>query len=65
MPCAALYSVDEQWYRAEIVNLKPGRQLEVSFIDFGNREVASYTDVKRLHHKFMKFPKMVSVFVDP
>ena len=45
--CAAKFSQDGQWYRAKVEKLEKGKVL-VLFIDFGNREKSSTTDLATL-----------------
>uniref|UniRef100_UPI00358FDE07 tudor domain-containing protein 15 n=1 Tax=Myxine glutinosa TaxID=7769 RepID=UPI00358FDE07 len=43
--CVARYSADDLLYRAEVASLEPG-SITVQYIDFGNFETISYTDLK-------------------
>lgn len=46
-PCLALFSSDNQWYRARINN-KTGDTLNVVFIDYGNEEDVDIKDVRSM-----------------
>ncbi|KAL3865174.1 hypothetical protein ACJMK2_006792 [Sinanodonta woodiana] len=42
----ARYSLDQKWYRAEVRELTPST-VSLSFIDFGNEEDASYSQIRK------------------
>ncbi|XP_061552894.1 tudor domain-containing 6 [Phycodurus eques] len=46
-PCLALYSVDRQWYRAQVIS-REDRRIHVVFIDYGNDSVVDVRDVRQL-----------------
>ena len=53
MPCAAKFSEDDTWYRAEIQT--PGTmKVEVQFIDYGNTEMIPVNKLRKLKPEFMK-----------
>ena len=53
MPCAAKFSEDDTWYRAEIQT--PGQmKTEVQFIDYGNSEMINVSKIRQLKPEFMK-----------
>lgn len=57
--CLAKYSVDNIWYRGKI--MEDGT---IEFIDYGNIESVSSSDIKDLCEEFQKLPQMsVSVFM--
>jgi hypothetical protein len=39
MPCLAKYSLDNSWYRGEVVMVRKSGDIEICFVDFGNREI--------------------------
>nr|XP_042912960.1 RING finger protein 17 [Parasteatoda tepidariorum] len=51
--CAAQFSLDKQWYRAEVIGLPGGAKVEVRYVDFGNTEI--------IHHKYLR--KLFDVFL--
>ena len=47
--CAAVYSEDKQWYRAQIISVEQSRaQALVRFIDYGNSEDVDLTGLKQI-----------------
>ncbi|KAF7992946.1 hypothetical protein HCN44_005727 [Aphidius gifuensis] len=57
--CAAVYSVDEQWYRAQVIDADE-EIVTVRFIDFGNTDVISNVNnnkIKQLPGAFKSVPK--------
>jgi len=46
---AAKFSEDKQWYRARVIR-RTGKSLELSFLDYGNKETSSISQV-RTHFK--------------
>ncbi|XP_012278471.1 maternal protein tudor isoform X2 [Orussus abietinus] len=40
LPCAALYEADEQWYRAQVLDVS-GDQIKVLYVDYGNEEIVT------------------------
>ncbi|XP_013386809.1 uncharacterized protein LOC106156225 isoform X2 [Lingula anatina] len=53
VPCMAKYSEDGAWYRAKI--LRPGlRNCDVIFVDYGNVENVSMTDIRPMEKKFLE-----------
>ncbi|XP_051801728.1 tudor domain-containing protein 1 [Acanthochromis polyacanthus] len=46
-PCLALFSSDNQWYRAQVI-LKAGNTLHVVFIDYGNESEVDIENVRSL-----------------
>lgn len=52
MPCAAKFSEDHMWYRAEV--LKPFQQeVEVQFVDYGNIETVVADKLRKLKPEYM------------
>lgn len=54
MICAAQFSVDKQWYRAQIIGLPGGANVEVQYVDFGNTEIIHHKYIRKLFDKFSK-----------
>ena len=53
MPCAAKFSEDDTWYRAEIQT--PGQQeVEVHFVDYGNTESVVVSKLRKLKPEYLK-----------
>lgn len=46
-PCCALYEVDQQWYRAQIISLTPSG-VKVRYVDYGNEEIVAPYNLRRL-----------------
>lgn len=54
MMCAGQFSVDKQWYRAQVIGLPGGSNVEVRYVDFGNTEVIHHKYIRKLFDKFSK-----------
>ncbi|XP_070208882.1 tudor domain-containing protein 7B-like isoform X2 [Littorina saxatilis] len=46
--CAALYSEDDNWYRARVLFLHSDKEVQVMFIDYGNVENVSISNIRCL-----------------
>lgn len=46
--CAARFTADDQWYRAKIEKITDNRQVQVVYIDYGNRETLDITRLAAL-----------------
>lgn len=57
MVCAAQYTVDKQWYRAQVLSLPGGAMVEVQYVDFGNKEVIHNRYLRKLFDRFLKLSK--------
>ena len=55
--CAAQFTLDNQWYRAEILQLLPGG-FKVRYTDFGNSEVVPPSRVRDLPARFQDLPHL-------
>ena len=53
--CAAMWTVDQRWYRASVVETRD-RQAVVRFVDFGNKEIVNVTDIRLLTTDFLQLP---------
>ncbi|GFQ84815.1 staphylococcal nuclease domain-containing protein 1 [Trichonephila clavata] len=49
--CAAKYSADDLWYRARILKVE-GNRIQISFIDYGNKEFTTSTQLASLPAKY-------------
>ncbi|KFM61406.1 Tudor domain-containing protein 1, partial [Stegodyphus mimosarum] len=56
--CMAKFSEDEAWYRAQIKSHVPGSGYGVFFIDYGNSETVSESEVANITSDFMKLPPL-------
>ncbi|ESO02045.1 hypothetical protein HELRODRAFT_188557 [Helobdella robusta] len=54
--CVAKYSVDSKWYRARVIKIVRPAQVEVIYIDYGNLEVISTWNVKKIKESFCLLP---------
>ncbi|KAL7388445.1 hypothetical protein ABVT39_014056 [Epinephelus coioides] len=52
-PCVALFSDDQFWYRAEVID-KNGDELSVLFVDYGNKSHVNITDVREMPPDLME-----------
>jgi survival-of-motor-neuron-related-splicing factor 30 len=46
--CEAKYSADGSWYKAKIDEILEGGKYNVTYVDYGNREVVSIADIRPL-----------------
>ncbi|XP_023213664.1 uncharacterized protein LOC111616493 [Centruroides sculpturatus] len=54
-PCVTKFSLDERWYRAEIIHLSES-SVTVKFVDYGNSETVTKDDLRNMHKKFISVP---------
>ena len=54
--CAAKFSEDNNWYRAEVQAFCTNDKVQVQFIDYGNSEVIHKLELKQLTPAFCKAP---------
>ncbi|XP_010582615.1 PREDICTED: tudor domain-containing protein 6 [Haliaeetus leucocephalus] len=53
--CLAQYSEDEKWYRALIISEVPSAEkVEVIYVDYGNREMVSLTNLRSTNERFLR-----------
>ncbi|XP_052666291.1 tudor domain-containing protein 6 [Harpia harpyja] len=53
--CLAQYSEDEKWYRALIISEVPSAEkVEVIYVDYGNREMVSLTNLRSTSERFLR-----------
>ncbi|KAK3752727.1 hypothetical protein QZH41_018695 [Actinostola sp. cb2023] len=50
--CCVKFSEDDQWYRAVVTELRPDTEAKVTFVDYGNSEVAAISSFKKLDQEF-------------
>ena len=55
--CAAMFTEDGSWYRAEIMK-ESGDTAEVLFIDFGNRDTPPKSAIRSLTAELVRVPKL-------
>jgi len=48
MICAVLFSADQLYYRAEILNIVDANFIEVLYVDYGNVEAVSIHRIRKL-----------------
>ena len=53
MPVAALYQVEKMWYRAEIVEVLKDLRVKVFFVDYGNVDTVTLTELRFLRQEFL------------
>jgi tudor domain-containing protein 1/4/6/7 len=56
--CCIKFSEDENWYRAVVTELLSNTEAKVLFIDFGNSEVSTISNIKNLLPEFYEIPKL-------
>ncbi|XP_028296164.1 tudor domain-containing 6 [Gouania willdenowi] len=54
--CIALYSEDQLWYRAEVIDTKED-ELNVLFVDYGNTSQVNMADVREISSDMMEIPQ--------
>lgn len=57
MKCAARFSQDSSWYRAQVLEILNSATAVVQFIDFGNCEETRRADLRVLDPSFTKLPQ--------
>ena len=55
--CCCKFSLDDQYYRARVIQLPSSSSALVSFIDYGNQEVKSHYDLLKLESQFCDVPQ--------
>ena len=50
--------IDDKWYRVEILSLPGNRNVEVLYVDFGNKEVIPWLRLKKIADQFLKLSVM-------
>lgn len=54
--CCAKFSEDGIWYRGLVKQVLSGKKYEIQFIDFGNKETLSLTEIRELAPDFKQLP---------
>ena len=54
--CAALYSVDQSWYRAEVSAVNEDGTVTVQYVDYGNIETVPTSDLRNLKLEHVTLP---------
>nr|XP_032515643.1 RING finger protein 17 isoform X1 [Danaus plexippus plexippus]XP_032515645.1 RING finger protein 17 isoform X2 [Danaus plexippus plexippus] len=55
--CVALFPDDGQWYRASILQYsRTSNRVKVKYVDYGNIQVLSLSDVREIDRKFVELP---------
>ncbi|CAL8312675.1 unnamed protein product [Lota lota] len=52
-PCVALFTDDEQWYRAEVISLD-GNKVSAHFVDYGNDSQVDVKDVREMPSELVR-----------
>ncbi len=55
----AQYTVDKSWYRAQVIGLPGGTQVQVRYVDFGNVEIVQHWSLKHIIDQFVQIPVLV------
>lgn len=53
MACVAFYSGDNQWYRAQVINVADNA-ITVKYVDYGNVDTVSFNCLKKIDPNFVK-----------
>ncbi|XP_068621678.1 staphylococcal nuclease domain-containing protein 1 [Battus philenor] len=61
--CAARFTLDDQWYRAKIERITENKNAHVFYIDYGNREVLSFSRLAPLPPGSEVEPPFVSEYI--
>eukprot|EP00794_Sanderia_malayensis_P004854 gene4854-5491_t len=56
-PVCAMFSEDEAWYRAEVMQTTTNSSARVSFVDYGNSEVVHVSKMRPISNDLLKEPK--------
>ncbi|XP_027147115.1 RING finger protein 17 isoform X2 [Larimichthys crocea] len=49
---------DDKWYRAQVIGHPGGREVEVYYVDFGNKNILSVSDLRMIKDEFFALPSM-------
>ena len=58
MACVARYSVDEKWYRAQVMERIDNYTFRVRYSDYGNEELRQIHDIKMIEEELIKLPPL-------
>lgn len=56
MICVAQYSLDKQWYRAQVIGLPGNAKVKIFYVDFGNVEIVPYKKLRKIADEHTKLP---------
>ncbi|XP_078698177.1 RING finger protein 17-like isoform X3 [Branchiostoma floridae x Branchiostoma belcheri] len=56
MVLVAKYEEDDLWYRAQVVDLPGNKQVDITYVDFGNSARVTCSQLKKIPDKFLKLP---------
>jgi len=59
MMCVAQYSADKMWYRAEVIDIISSGQIAVKYVDYGNTEITSVWNLRKLLDVYTVLPVQV------
>lgn len=54
--CVAKFSIDEEWYRARVISIQSTGNVNVLFIDYGNKETTKSTNLAQIPAGFESLP---------
>lgn len=60
--CAAKFSQDNLFYRAEILRVHSSGFIDVHFIDYGNKECILYKELRHIRTAFLSLPRQAVFF---
>ncbi|XP_071394673.1 RING finger protein 17 [Centroberyx affinis] len=55
--CVAHFD-DKVWYRAQVIGHPGDRKVEVLYVDFGNKKILSFNDLRKIKDEFFALPAM-------
>ncbi|XP_067674654.1 RING finger protein 17-like isoform X2 [Haliotis asinina] len=58
MICVVQSMTDHMWYRARVIDLPGGKQVDVQYVDFGNIERVPYQRIKKVLDAHIKLPPL-------
>ena len=64
MPCVCKYSGDDMWYRAIVIGIPGGKQVDVQYVDFGNTERVPHWRLRKILDHFIMMSVQVKLFID-
>ncbi|XP_078617663.1 RING finger protein 17-like isoform X1 [Branchiostoma floridae x Branchiostoma japonicum] len=56
MVLVAKYEEDNLWYRAQVVDLPGNKQVDITYVDFGNSARVTCSHLKKIPDRFLKLP---------
>ncbi len=58
MACLAVYSKDNDWYRAEVTEIRD-TEIDVFFVDYGNSDTVSRSNIRPIPADLLHLPRLV------